>query len=246
MIPNVLVSISGLPKTGKTHLAFTFPEPIKVFSFDGGADYVRTKFPDKAVDITNFQMPLVESEDDSSWAPPIWDAFYKEYKKSVNDGGYQTLVIDTASTVHTILNQAVFEWLREEAAEAGKSKKKLAVNEYHTRNLLMKALFDLPRNRGVNLVTIQYLGEKWATPPGGKMPAPTGETKLQGWAQTEAFADVNIEMTTKEKIVQEGSKPARKTVMVATIISTRFDRDQIGQSFEDTTYEEIIALLLGG
>lgn len=237
MIPNIIVSISGLPKSGKTHLAMTFPEPIKVFSFDGGADYVRTKFPDKAIDIENIKMPLIESDEDASWAPPIWNDFYKKYKEAVESEQYQTLVIDTASTAHTILNQTVFEWLREDAEDKGKTKKKLAVNEYHTRNLLMKALFDLPKNKGINLVTTQYLGEKWATPSGGKMPEPTGEVKVQGWAQTEAFADINIEMETKTK--------AGKTTMVATIKSTRFDRDMVGKSFDDTSYDDIVALMFG-
>jgi hypothetical protein len=143
------------------------------------------------------------------------------------------------------LNQTVFEWVRQEAEGKGRDKKKLAVNEYHTRNLLMKALFDLPKNAGINLVTTQYLAEKWATPPGGKMAEPTGELKVQGWGQTEAFADVNIEMTTRTKTVVVNKKPVERTVMVATIKSTRFDRDTIGQSFEDTSYDEIVALLLG-
>ena len=237
MIPNIIVSISGLPKSGKTHLAMTFPEPIKVFSFDGGADYVKTRFPDKVIDIENFRMPLIESDEDASWAPPIWNDFYKKYKEAVYSGQYQTVVIDTASTAHAILNQTVFEWLKEEAEGKGRDKKKLAVNEYHTRNLLMKALFDLPKNEGINLVTTQYLGEKWATPPGGKMPEPTGEEKLQGWAQTEGFADINIGTETRVK--------AGKIGMVATIKSTRFDRDTVGKQFVDTTYDEIIALMFG-
>lgn len=246
MIPNIVASISGLPKTGKTHLSLTFPAPIKVFSFDGGADYVATKFPNKAIEIENIQMPLIESEDDSSWAPPIWDEFYKNYKEAVTSRKYQTIVIDTASTAHTILNQAVFEWVRAEAAEHGREKKKLAVNEYHTRNLLMKALFDLPQRLGINLVVTQYLSEKWLTPPGSKMAEPTGEMKVQGWGQTEGFADINIEMTTKIKVVVENKKPMEKTVMVATVKSTRFDRNAIGQPLEDTTYDELIALVLGG
>ena len=174
MVPNIIVSVSGLPKSGKTHLAMTFPDPIKVFSFDNRADYVRQKFPDKKIDIVACQMPIVESDTDASWAPPIWNAFYKEYKVAVESGEYQTVVIDTASTVYTVLNQTVFEWLREEAAGLGREKKKLAVNDYYTRNLLMKSIFDLAKNKGVNLVVTQYLGEKWETPPGEKMAKPTG------------------------------------------------------------------------
>ena len=67
LAPNILASISAKPKSGKTHLSFTFPEPIKVFSFDLGADYVRTKFPDKQIDIKSFVLPVIESETEQ-WA----------------------------------------------------------------------------------------------------------------------------------------------------------------------------------
>ena len=241
MIPNVLVSISGLPKTGKTHLAFTFPEPIKVFSFDVGSDFVRTKFSDKAIDVQNFTLPIVEAEDET-WALPVWEAFYTEYKRIVEGQDYQTIVIDTATAVESILRQAILE----EFQESKPAKKKLATNEYVARNLRMNALFTRARNNGVNLVTIQYLREQWVRREGSDKAEPTGLLIVDGWNQTEGLADINIEMTTKEKTVVVGNKPARKTVMIATIKSNRFDREQNGQAFEDTNYNEIIALLLGG
>lgn len=241
MIPNVLVSISGLPKTGKTHLAFTFPEPIKCFSFDVGSDFIRTKFSNKAIDIQNFTLPIVEATDET-WALPVWDEFYSQYKKDVEGQKYQTIVLDTATAVESILRQAILE----EFQESKPTKQKLATNEYVARNLRMGAMFTRARNNGVNLVTIQYLREQWVRRDGSDKAEPTGLLIIDGWNQTEGLADINIEMTTKEKIVAEGSKAVKKTVMVAAIKSNRFDREQNGQSFEDTTYDEIIALLLGG
>lgn len=240
MIPNVLVSISGLPKVGKTYLALTFPEPIKVFSFDVGSDFVRTKFPDKVIDVQNYTLPIVES-DDESWALPVWEEFYTQYKKDVEEGKYQTIVLDTATAVESILRQAILE----EFQESKPTKKKLATNEYVARNLRMGALFTRARNNGVNLVTIQYLREQWVRRNGSDKAEPTGLLVIDGWNQTEGLADINIEMTTREKTVVAGSKPAKKTIMVTTIKSNRFDREQNGQTFEDTTYDEIIALLLG-
>ena len=50
-VPNILVSISSPPKTGKTYLACTFPKPIKIYSFDQGADIVKKlKFKDDLID----------------------------------------------------------------------------------------------------------------------------------------------------------------------------------------------------
>lgn len=232
MIPNVLVSISGLPKSGKTFLSMTFPEPLKVYSFDLGADFVRTKFPDKDIEVVNFTLPIIESTDDT-WALPIWEDFYQQFRVDVESGQYQTLVLDTATAVESTLRQAILEEFQNEKP----LKKKLATNEYVARNLRMTALFGRARNNGVNLVTIQYLREQWVKRPGSDKAEPTGLLIVDGWNQTEGFADINIEMTTKEK--------AGKTVMVAMIKSNRFEREMNGRSFDDTTYDEIIAVLLG-
>uniref|UniRef100_A0A6M3KXT6 Putative ATPase domain containing protein n=1 Tax=viral metagenome TaxID=1070528 RepID=A0A6M3KXT6_9ZZZZ len=236
MIPNMLVSISGLPKSGKTWLSMTFPEPIKVFSFDSGADFVRTRFPKKEIVVRNFILPVIETEV-MSWASEPWDEFYSEFMQSVVDGEYQTVVIDTATAAEIMLRQAILEWLQEEADIKNKVKRKLATNEYVARNLRMKAIFDRARVSGINLVTIQYLGERWVRKAGADRAESTGELVLQGWNQTEGYADLNIEMTAKDK--------GDKTVMIATIKSNRFDRDVNRKSFEDTNFEEIAALLFG-
>jgi len=232
MIPNVLMSISGLPKTGKTYLSMTFPEPIKIYSFDGGADYVKTKFPNKDIEIVNFTLPIIESTEDT-WALPVWEEFYQQFRADVESGQYQTLVLDTATAVESTLRQAILEEFQEDKP----NKKKLATNEYVARNLRMTALFGRARNNGVNLVTIQYLREQWVKRPGSDKAEPTGLLVVDGWNQTEGFADINVEMTTKEK--------ANKTVMVAMIKSNRFEREMNNKTFEDTNFDEIVALLLG-
>jgi len=237
VIPNILVSTSGLPKSGKNYLAFTFPKPMKVYCFNGGAEFVRTKyFADEEIEIENYTLPIIESTD-MIWAVPVWDKFYQQYKKDATSGKYQTLVLDTGTEVENICQQAVLEEAMDTAAEKGKEKERLATTEYLARNLKMKALFDLARNQGLNLVILNYLREKWVRERGEKTATNTGELVLDGWQRTEAQADVNMEMTVKQK--------ANKAVMVATIKSCRFDRDLAGKQFEDTSYSELIALMFG-
>jgi len=236
LIPNVLVCISGLPKTGKNHLAYTFPDPIKVYCFNGGADFVRTKFPDKKIEVHNFVLPVVESEL-AVWALPVWEEFYSEYTEDITSGNYLTCVLDTGTEVETFCRQATLEELQVAAEEKGRQKQKLATNEYLSRNLRMNALFARARNHGVNLATLQYMRQEWVKTKGSDRAEPTGELVLDGWSQTEGQCDVNLEMTTKTI--------AGKKIMVATIKSNRFERMMDGKSFEDTTYDEIIALLLG-
>jgi hypothetical protein len=234
LTPNVIFSVSGLPKSGKTHLYMTAPEPIKVYSFDLGADSVRKrKFPNKAIEIHNFYLPIIESEHPQPWAQPVWDEFYSEYKKDVEGGKFKTLAIDTATAVDSILRQAILE----EKQEGKPNKEKLATNEYVVRNLRMTAIFARARVAGINLFTVQYLMPEWKKNPNSDKAEPTGRLVPDGWNQTDGQADVVLRMETKIK--------AGKSVMVCTIDANRFERDFNGKSFEDTTFEEIVTLLLG-
>ena len=60
IIPNILVAIKAKPKSGKSHLMCTFPDPIVVFSFDQGLPFVRAKFPKKDIRIKQYELPIAE------------------------------------------------------------------------------------------------------------------------------------------------------------------------------------------
>jgi len=236
MVPNVVISVSALPKTGKNHFAYTAPEPIKVYCFNGGADYVAKKFKDKQIDVHNFVLPIIEAEDEK-WALPVWNEFYAEYNKDIQGGKYMTYVLDTGTEVESFCRQATLEELQELAEERNRTKKKLATNEYLARNLRMNALYARARNSGANLISLQYLKDEWIKEKGQERAEPTGRQVMDGWAQTAAQADINLELTLKDK----GGKP----VTSAKIVSNRFDRDLNGTILEDTTFDEIVTLLIG-
>lgn len=223
LVPNILVSISGKPKAGKTFLSMSFPAPIKIYSFDLGATYVRTKFPDKEIDIKEFSLPVIESED-AQWAEPIWGELMKEYKTDIESGKYQTVVLDTATVVWQICHQAVTE---------EKNRKKILEIEYFKPNLLMSSFFTRARLGGVNLVTIQYLAPIYVKGEN------TGQFGVDGWKRTEGNVDLVLEM--ESKTIGEGR--AARTQMITLVKDNRFDRDLNGQIFVDTTYDELIALL---
>jgi len=225
------VSISSPPKTGKTFLSFTFPKPLKCYSFDQGGDIVkRLFFPKEKIDIKNFYMPIIESENPEPWATKLWDEFYKEFKKDVEGKEYQTLVIDTATAMETILRQMVLEDKQEDKP----NKQKLGTTEYLGRNLKMTAIFAYARKYGKNLVVIQYVKEKWAKKDGSYEMSPTGEMIIDGWIQTEGQVDIVLTMGKKKK--------GDKTVMITTVKDNRFNRDLEGRTFEDTTYDELTIL----
>mgnify|MGYP001584766185 FL=1 len=241
IVPNMIVSVSGLGKSGKTYFSYTFPDPIRVYCFNNGADFIRTLFPKKQIDVQNFFLPIVE-DTEMRWALPVWFKFREQYVSDIAGGKYRTYVFDTATEIENICQQAVLEEFQEAAEEKNKDKKRLATVEFLARNLRMKALFDRAANNGVNLVSIQYLKPEWVREKGKDKAEQTGRLILDGWQRTDTQADVNLWLEAKRKLV----KGTTKTVTVATIKSTRFGRDQDEKEFDDTTYDEIVALLFGG
>lgn len=223
LVPNILASVSGRPKAGKTHMSMTFPDPIKVFSFDLGAAFVRTKFPDKEIDVTEITLPIVESTE-QTWAEEPWKKFEQDFKGAVESGKYNTVVLDTATVVWQMCHQAITE---------ERNRKKMLEVEYFAPNLKMSSLFARARIAGVNLVVIQYLRDKYVKGDN------TGELELDGWKRTEGNVDIVLEM--ESVLIGEGD--SSKTVMKTKIKDCRFDRDLNGRILDDTDYDEIMALL---
>jgi hypothetical protein len=221
IIPHISASISGLPKSGKTYLGLTWPEPILVYSFEHGAQAViDKKFPGKKIDVIKFKLPIIESDNPAPYAEKLWEDFQKHYKDVVYSGKYNTIVIDTATHLWALLRQAITE---------AKNRKKLLEVEYALPNLKMGAIFTHANEAGVNLVVINYLKDRYVKGEN------TGEMELNGWSQTEGLVDVVLEIARKTT----GSN----TKMLTCIKDNRFDRDVNGQTFIDTTYDELITCL---
>lgn len=82
--PNLAFSLTGRAKSGKNHFAYTFPDPIKVYCFNGGAGFITKRFPKKHIDVMNFTLPIIDDPKDTSlWAEPIWNKFYKDYNETM-------------------------------------------------------------------------------------------------------------------------------------------------------------------
>lgn len=220
-MPNLVVSITAPPKAGKTHLACTFPDPIKIYSFERGARFVASKFKNKRIDVFEFELPIVEDTVVAEhYATPIWEQFEKEYKKDVEADVYKTLVFDPATIVWAFCRQAITEEM---------NRKKILQVEYAKPNLKMASLFSRARIGGKNLVTIQYITDEYLK---GEA---TGNKKMDGWKYTEGEADVLLEMMQ----IRQGNT----TVMKTTIKDNRFDRSVNGKTLIDTDYMELVACL---
>lgn len=230
LVPNILVAVMGNPKVGKTHFAMTFPDPIKVYSFDMGTKFVRARsFPKKTIDITEYALPIIETGSEKGWAIPLWEKFEQDFGKDCASGTYKTLVIDPATVLWMINHHAELE---------EEQKNKLGVQAYYKPNLRFGALYYKAAIGGMNLVTIHHLKdeyENYEDNNGRTQSRKTGNFIIDGWKRTESAADVNLVM----ELGGEGAK----TYSVSTVKSCRFDRTLKGQTFIDLDYNKMMAVL---
>lgn len=225
VIPNLTFSVRGEPKSGKTHFAMTFPEPIKLFSFDVGASFLRSKpqFSAKDIDVSEYYVPVVGIDDEGF--STFWQGkdgksgLKKDIHDCLDPRLYKTVVIDTATTLWDIMKGAWGE-IRG---------KKLMARDYAVPNSWFYQIVNRCRPQGINLVLIGYVADVWVNDQS------TGEKKFSGFNQTEALADVCLQMTAEGK----GAKAVNK----ATILAYRFDRTKSGVVLPDPTYADLISEL---
>ena len=216
IIPNISVSISGIPKTGKTHWALGFPDPIRVFSFERGANFVATKFPNKDIEIYSFDPPLQNSIEPEPYAEALWNEIRPLYAKTCADPKVQTVVIDTATHLWEIVSTALVERLH---------RKNILQREYGPANKDMLWLLVNPIINGKNLVTLQYLRPRYVND------VATDEMELDGNRRTEGIVDVVMETSIKGKKFH------------TVIVRNRFEPEVNGYEFINGSYEDLLLAL---
>lgn len=224
MRPNIIVSVTGDPKTGKSHFSLTFPEPIVVYSLDMGLDRVLPHFKGKNITVKKYPLPLIDSVRPKAYALPIWNELYSEYKKDVENGEYATIVIDTATALAELARHARTEELGQQS---------LLPVQYGEVNARLSAVLTAPRISGTNLVVTHHLKDVYVDDKA------TGEQALDGYKRTEGLVD--IVLTTKRVVRGVGSK--KQTVVETTIKDCGFDLELCGMTIDNATYEDIMMLL---
>lgn len=109
----IIMSVEGLEREGKTHLALTAPGPLGYMQMDPGGDAVVPKikqlFPHKVLHLAQYTVQITGQMSDVQKA----DAAKKVWLQTVNDYEYAlrtltSLVIDTNSEWFTCLKIAAF------------------------------------------------------------------------------------------------------------------------------------------
>ena len=228
IIPNLLTAISGEPKTGKSHLALTFPDPIILFSFDQGMEPVLRHFPDKKMQVMTYELPLVETVravGQKKQILEVWNHFRADFQIATEDTKVKTIIIDTATAAYEICR----------IARTGELGRELDPTEYGDVYLRMKALLQRCRLSGQNLVLTHYMKEIY------KNGEPTGQTKIDAFKYTEAEVDLSL-ITTRVTEPKVGG--GKQTKIITTIKETRYDALTLtGFEFINATYNDLVSVL---
>ncbi len=226
-MPSLMVSIAGMPKTGKSHLMLTFPEPIYVISLDLGIDIVLKKFPSKQIDVKTYPIPIIDTLRPKPYARAIMGQLVKDYLAAVESGKYKTIGIDTATNLYGLERQAYAEELGQATIV------QFQYGEVYAR---LSGKYNRARIAGMNLVLTHYLRDRYVNN------ASTGELELDGWRGTEAMVDVSLWTRREKRTIDRGEK---KTVVVTTVKDNRFDLALNDAEFDNLDYETLLAMLMG-
>ncbi len=119
----LMVGIDGLPDTGKTEFALTFPPPVCILFVDQGYESVVNKLNpppnrQKDVDYKIFSLPqagmnptgagTASQKDAQAAYSSIWNDFYANYVAAVSAPKYKTVVIDGDSESWDLQRLAAF------------------------------------------------------------------------------------------------------------------------------------------
>ena len=107
----LIMALSGLEKTGKTHLALTAPAPITYLSLDFGTDGVIQPFAaKKLIRIKEYKIvkarKSVERAEAMKQAEEVWEEFKDDYQFALDNS--RTVVVDTETEVYELIRLARF------------------------------------------------------------------------------------------------------------------------------------------
>ena len=148
--PRLIMSLGGLEKCGKTHIALSAPDPIAFQNFDNGMEGVVNKFiqAGKKIHLQDYRdkaqvlkiLTMNEAETKSHYSP-IWTRFKADFLKYLEHKLIRSIVWDTGTEVWELARLAAFGKLD-----------KVMPHHYGPLNSEFKALIDLAFSYDKNLI----------------------------------------------------------------------------------------------
>lgn len=178
----LILSVSGVEKSGKTHFALTAPEPIVYIDADLGSEGVVEPFIRAGKQVISFPIRLEKNLaiGKASEVKARYDPVWQDFKKKVATAcklGTGTIVIDTATEMYELCRLAEFGKLTQ-----------VMQRDYGPVNSewreVIYGIFDSP----LSCVLIHKLGDAWRD---GKT---TGALELKGFRDTPGLVQCSVRM----------------------------------------------------
>lgn len=226
-IPRLLLTLSGLAKTGKTRFALTAPAPVYVQSFDTGTEGVIEQFAAaKDVYLRDYRLDLDENADEKQTldaAKAAWAQFSADFHRLV-DGGARTIVWDHADEVWEIIR------LKEWGQLTNKPQFYSVVNAQY--RALVRSVYNA--SHPVNLILLHKMKESWGEDSKGR-PTKTGDYEVAG------FKDRGYLTQGEIRLSRVGS------LFKAEVVDSRHNAGLIGMEYEgeDVNFPKIASDIFG-
>jgi hypothetical protein len=193
VMPRVVLSVAGMPKTGKLHFALTAPGPIVLMSTDKGHEGVAKKFPKKEIWEAQYDMhpPKKVREDKDraiEWTAGRWEQFCSDYHAALKASGARTVVIDNGSDTYEACRMARFGRLTQVMPE-----------NYGPLKAEMRDLIRKAYDHECNVIWLHRLKERWE----GR--SPTGRFEIDGFKEMDSHVQASL-VTVREDQFDDNGK----------------------------------------
>lgn len=182
----LICGVWGLPKTGKTQLALTFPDPIYFFNFDWGLEHHinRLKADGRIVHVANYQTvgPNSAAENER-----LLREFERDYEQALKMGN-GTIVIDTATQLWQITSKRFLDDIKKRRKD-----EKVYPFDYADANAYYQQLINQVKSSEQSLVLVQRAKEKY-----NASGQPTGIHEAQGNNAVPYLAQMLLHMEHKD------------------------------------------------
>lgn len=215
--PRVVVSIDGLPKTGKTTLALTAASTIAIVNLNFGLEYVASKFKDAGKDILTYDASkrlagMVGMSTDERGME--CDIIMKETEEVVQDAlrtqNVRTILIDTGTELWEVARYGTI------GSEGGRG---VAARDYGDANAFMRRIIKAAYSTDhVSLIIVHHTKEAWANNK------PTGLNIRDGWKNIGAEIQFSI-LTEVEETINRRTRRKQGETFYATIKECRINRE---------------------
>lgn len=192
----LIVTAWGTPKTGKSHFALTFPEPIAYMNIDQSVEDILHKFPGLDLGLGTFEIP---KKLDTAQCVELVRLFEEVLEANVQSlattGG--TIVLDTATWLWQIVQKVYLAPVRQKKARASQDPDEVRVLpfQYADANLFMSSLLRrvIPYEN-VNAVFLHSAQDAY-----NESGQPTGEQVCHGWKAVHGVSQFTIRLIYRDR-----------------------------------------------